>query len=376
MDPYSLTSAIFKIIGFLGLVIVLAILVVRLSKRGFKTNKPHIYLQVIDSLPLGRDKAVCVIEAGKSLLLVGLTTNNISLLKEFSVDELEDVAELQQEENMNPQEDQKFLERLMDNISKKTKNCNKMKLFALVLVGLSLVLFASKPAFAASGTIVPDINITVDGQSESGGLITSLRILAALTVLTLAPAILILTTSFTRIVVVFSFLRAGLGTQQTPPNQVLIGLALLLTFFIMTPTWGEINEAAIAPYMEGEISAEEALDRGQQPVLNFMLRQTRKKDLELFAVIGESETPLNPEDMSLVQIVPAFAISELKTAFEIGFLLFLPFLVIDMVIASTLMSMGMLMLPPVLISLPFKILLFVLVDGWGLLTRSLISGFR
>ncbi|HOB29996.1 MAG TPA: flagellar type III secretion system pore protein FliP [Bacillota bacterium] len=251
-----------------------------------------------------------------------------------------------------------------------------MKLFALVLVGLSLVLFASKPAFAASGTIVPDINITVDGQSESGGLITSLRILAALTVLTLAPAILILTTSFTRIVVVFSFLRAGLGTQQTPPNQVLIGLALLLTFFIMTPTWGEINEAAIAPYMEGEISAEEALDRGQQPVLNFMLRQTRKKDLELFAVIGESETPLNPEDMSLVQIVPAFAISELKTAFEIGFLLFLPFLVIDMVIASTLMSMGMLMLPPVLISLPFKILLFVLVDGWGLLTRSLISGFR
>ena len=151
---------------------------------------------------------------------------------------------------------------------------------------------------------------------------------------------------------------------------------LLLTFFIMTPTWSQVNEESIAPYIAGEISAEEAVARGERPILDFMLRQTREKDLQLFVEITDSDTPLNPEDMSLVQVVPAFAISELKTAFEIGFLLFLPFLVIDMVIASTLMSMGMLMLPPVLISLPFKILLFVLVDGWGLVTRSLINGFR
>ena len=243
----------------MGLVIVLAILVVRLSKRGFKTNKPHIYLQVIDSLPLAEIKAVCVIEAGKSLLLVGLTTNNISLLKEFSVDELEDVAELQQEENMNPQEDQKFLERLMDNISKKTKNCNKMKLLLpFVLIGLSLVLFAaSKPAFAASGTIVPDINIT-DG---SVGIRRTYNFTKDLGIYSSHAGACNIDTHHLLYQncsgVFLPARRIGHSTNTAKPSiNRLSPFANVLHYD--PPTWGEINEAAIAPYMEGEISAEEA----------------------------------------------------------------------------------------------------------------------
>ncbi|HHW27721.1 MAG TPA: flagellar type III secretion system pore protein FliP [Firmicutes bacterium] len=197
-----------------------------------------------------------------------------------------------------------------------------------------------------------------------------------LTVLTLAPAILILTTCFTRIVVVFSFLRSGLGTQQTPPNQVLVGIALLLTFFVMAPTWGVVNKVAIAPYIAGEIDLAGAIDRASGPIKEFMLKETRENDLALFVQMGSETPPESSEDLSLLQVVPAFAISELRTAFEMGFMLYLPFLVVDMVISSTLMSMGMLMLPPVLISLPFKILLFILVDGWGLITKSLIASFR
>lgn len=245
-----------------------------------------------------------------------------------------------------------------------------------LILGALLAGCAQSYAFAAPTGIIPSIDLKIDGDSGQGGLLNAIGILAVLTVLTLAPAILILTTSFTRTVIVFSFLRAGLGTQQTPPNQVLIGLALLLTFFIMAPTWGQVNEVAITPYTSGDISAQEAILRGQEPLKEFMLKQTREKDLALFIEIGQSETPSSPEEVSFVQIVPAFAISELKTAFEMGFILFLPFLVIDMVVASTLMSMGMLMLPPVLISLPFKLLLFVLVDGWSLVTRSLIGSFR
>jgi flagellar biosynthetic protein FliP len=229
---------------------------------------------------------------------------------------------------------------------------------------------------AAPENLIPNIDIRIDGETGQGGLLNAIGILAVLTVLALAPAILILTTSFTRIVIVFSFLRTGLGTQQTPPNQVLIGLALLLTFFVMAPTWNEVNQVAIAPYIDGTLTAQEALALGQEPLKQFMLRQTREKDLALFVELRQGGEAYSPEDLSMIQVVPAFAMSELKTAFEMGFILYLPFLVIDMVVASTLMSMGMLMLPPVLISLPFKLLLFVLVDGWGLVARSLIGSFR
>ncbi|MBW1991795.1 MAG: flagellar type III secretion system pore protein FliP [Deltaproteobacteria bacterium] len=204
----------------------------------------------------------------------------------------------------------------------------------------------------------------------------SLQLLLFLTVLSLAPALVIMVTSFTRLVVVFSFLRQALGTQQTPPNQVLIALALFLTFFIMAPVWQKIQQTAVQPYIEQKITATEALERGTQPLRAFMLKQTREKDLALFVSIARAPRPRNPREVRLTTLIPAFMISELRTAFEIGFLLYLPFLIIDMVVASVLLSMGMMMLPPVMISLLFKILLFVLVDGWNLVVGSLVTSFR
>lgn len=194
--------------------------------------------------------------------------------------------------------------------------------------------------------------------------------------LSLLPAILIMFTSFTRIVVVLSFLRQAIGGQQVPPNPVIIGLALFLTFFIMSPTIDLISKEALNPYIAKKINMEEALKKAEPPIKDFMLRQTRQKDLALFLNLSKDKKPATPGELSLRVIVPAFAISELKTAFEIGFLLFIPFLVIDMVVASILLSMGMMMLPPALISLPFKLLLFVLVDGWNLVTHSIVRSFN
>jgi flagellar biosynthesis protein FliP len=194
--------------------------------------------------------------------------------------------------------------------------------------------------------------------------------------LSLLPAILIMFTSFTRVVVVLSFLRHALGGQQIPPNQVIIGLSIFLTFFIMSPTIDTVAKEALGPYMDKRITIQEALKRAEPPLKDFMLRQTRKKDIALFLNISKDKTPQTPEDLSLRIVVPAFAISELKTAFEIGFLIFIPFLIIDMVVSCILLSMGMMMLPPVLISLPFKFLLFVLVDGWNLITGSLVRSFQ
>lgn len=204
---------------------------------------------------------------------------------------------------------------------------------------------------------------------------TSVKLLLLLTVLSLGPSILILMTSFTRIIVVLSFVRTSLGTQQMPPNQVLIGLALFLTFFVMAPTLSEVNEEALTPLFNEEINLEEAYNRASLPFKEFMSVHTRQKDLELFLNYSGADRPETIEDIPLTALVPAFAISELKTAFQIGFMIFIPFLVIDMVVASILMSMGMMMLPPVMISLPFKILLFVLVDGWYLIVKSLLQTF-
>lgn len=205
---------------------------------------------------------------------------------------------------------------------------------------------------------------------------TSLTLLLLLTVLSLAPALVVMVTSFTRLVVVLSFLRHALGTQQMPPNQVLIALSLFLTFFIMSPVWQEIQTKAVQPYVEQRVTGEEAVQRGLQPLKIFMCKQTREKDLALFLSIMQSSRPKNIQDTPITAVVPAFMISELRTAFEIGFLLFLPFLIIDMVVASVLLSMGMMMLPPVMISLVFKVLLFVLVDGWNILVGSLIRSFH
>ncbi len=193
--------------------------------------------------------------------------------------------------------------------------------------------------------------------------------------LSLAPAVLIMLTSFTRIVVVLSFLRHAFGGQSVPPNMVVVGLALFLTFFIMTPTIQAINEKAVTPYMEDEVSFGEAIDVAVPPLKEFMLKQTKQKDIALFSGMSKKAIPEKPVDITMGVLIPAFAISELKTAFEIGFLLFLPFLIVDMVIASILLSMGMMMLPPVMISLPFKLLLFVLVDGWNLVIGSVMRSF-
>lgn len=201
---------------------------------------------------------------------------------------------------------------------------------------------------------------------------TSIKLLVVLTLLTLAPSFLILMTCFTRVVVVLSFIRPALGTQQTPPNQLIIGLALFITLFVMSPVLSDLNEKALTPYMEDQISQDEAFEEASNTMKRFMAKYTRQEDLQLFIKYGNYEQPESIEDVPLLVMVPAYAISELKTAFQIGFMIFLPFLIIDMVVASVLMSMGMMMLPPVMIALPFKLLLFVLVDGWHLIVESLL----
>src|SRR5690625_1407595 len=217
--------------------------------------------------------------------------------------------------------------------------------------------------------------IDMFSSSDPSSIATSVKLLLLLTVLALAPSILILMTSFTRTVIVLSFVRTSLATQSMPPNQVLIGIALFLTFFIMAPIMAEVNEKAFTPFLNGEMDQEEAFAIGVVPVKEFMSKHTREKDLALFIKYAEIERPETLDDIPLSALVPAFAISELKTAFQIGFLIFVPFLVIDMIVASVLMSMGMMMLPPVMIALPFKILLFVLVDGWYLIVQSLLLSY-
>ncbi|MCD6319835.1 MAG: flagellar type III secretion system pore protein FliP [Candidatus Desulfofervidaceae bacterium] len=240
------------------------------------------------------------------------------------------------------------------------------KLVFLPIIGLSI--FASGIVWAQDfpGNLL----------SKPQGVSTVLQITLLLTVLTLAPSILIMLTSFTRIVIVFSLLRQALGTQQMPPNQVLIGLSLFLTFFIMTPVWQDINQHALQPYLHHELALETAYKNAIKPLRTFMLNQTREKDLALFVKLMRLPPPATPDDLPTSVIIPAFIISELKTAFQIGFFIYIPFLVIDMVVASVLLSMGMLMLPPIMISLPFKLMLFVLVDGWDLIASSLLQSFK
>ncbi|MED1176308.1 flagellar type III secretion system pore protein FliP [Bacillus paralicheniformis] len=212
-------------------------------------------------------------------------------------------------------------------------------------------------------------------SSDAANVSASVRLLLLLTVFSIAPGILILMTCFTRVVIVLSFVRTSLATQSMPPNQVLIGLALFLTFFIMGPTFSEINKEALTPLMNNKITLDEAYTKAETPIKTFMSKHTRQKDLALFMNYAKMETPESIKDIPLSTMVPAFVISELKTAFQMGFMIFIPFLIIDMVVASVLMSMGMMMLPPVMISLPFKILLFVLVDGWYLIVKSVLQSF-
>lgn len=255
---------------------------------------------------------------------------------------------------------------------------NKKKIMLTFMMALGIIIFCTIDAHAApSNTDLPQLNISLgDGSGTPQDYVSNIKILIFFTIISLLPSIVIMMTSFTRIVVVFSFLKSAMGIQQAVPNQILIGLALFLTIFIMQPVYNVMNSNGIQPYLENKITQEQAIDEVSKPLKDFMLKQTRQKDLELFVEVGQVDKDnLTKDNISFITLIPAFAISELKTAFEIGFLIYLPFIIIDMVVSSVLMSMGMFMLPPTMISLPFKLILFVMVDGWYLLVKSLIQSF-
>lgn len=264
-------------------------------------------------------------------------------------------------------------------LSEMKKIMNK-RIFIILILIVVILIGTTVVSFAAPEDDLPLLPQILRPAENREDVASSIQILFLLTILALAPAILIMMTSFTRIVIILSFLRSALGTQQMPPNQVLIGLAIFLTFFIMAPIGTQINENAIQPYIDEEITGEEAIDNALEPLREFMLKQTRTNDIALFMNLSETDydrnEPLQNSDIPTNVVIPSFIISELKTAFQFGFLLYVPFLIIDMVVASTLMAMGMMMLPPIMISLPFKILLFIMVDGWNLITQSIVMSFK
>ncbi len=227
---------------------------------------------------------------------------------------------------------------------------------------------------SGSNQTLPSVQVQM-GSGQGDTLTLGVQLLLLLTVLSLVPAILMMMTSFIRIAIVLSFARSAIGVAQMPPNQILLGLALFLTIFVMSPVWTAINDSAVQPYLRGDLTLDQAYAEASGPLREFMLKQTREKDLALFVTIGKLPPPRTPEDLPMQVMIPAFMISELKTAFQMGFIILLPFLVIDMVVSSTLMSMGMMMLPPTTIALPFKVLLFVMADGWHLLVKSLVTSF-
>ena len=256
--------------------------------------------------------------------------------------------------------------------------------FTNVLVSVALVAFLALSCCLAGdaqaqtqggGIAIPKISVEMQDGSKPGEVVGAMRILIILTILTMAPALLITMTAFTRIVIVMFFLRQALGTQYMPPSQILIGLSLFLTLFVMKPVFVQINDNALQPFMNEKIGLEQALDNAAEPLKKFMLSQTREKDLGVFLNAAGAAKPKTAMDIPMHIVVPSFITSELKTSFQIGFLIYLPFLILDMVVASILMAMGMMMLPPVIISLPFKIMLFVLVDGWTLIVGSVIKSF-
>jgi flagellar biosynthesis protein FliP len=240
-----------------------------------------------------------------------------------------------------------------------------------------ILILISTPLNAEETSGIPNslLSIDLNSSKDAGQLTVVLQIFILLTILSLAPAILIMLTAFTRIVIVLSILRQAIGAQQSPPNQVIIGLALFLTLFIMTPVWNNVQENAITPYINKEITQKQAFERAVVPIRKFMAKQTREKDIAMLVAVSKIEKPKNIDDIPMTVLIPSFVISELKTAFQMGFLLYIPFLILDVVISSILLSMGMMMLPPVMISLPFKLMLFVLADGWHLIVGSIVKSF-
>jgi flagellar biosynthetic protein FliP len=248
----------------------------------------------------------------------------------------------------------------------------RLRLIALAIAAAALLLIGAAQAQPVGGTL----GSLMPSPDKPQELAVALKLLLGLSVLSLAPALLIMVTCFTRIIIILGFLRSALGTQQAPPNAILIGLALFLTFFIMQPVWQQIDTQSVKPYLGGKMNYDQAISTGAGPLRQFLLKQTREKDLGLFITLSKSPRPQRPEDVDFRALVPAFVISELRTAFQIGFVLFIPFLVLDLLVSSVLMSLGMMMLPPVMVSLPLKVMLFVMVDGWHLITQSIVLSFH
>lgn len=253
-----------------------------------------------------------------------------------------------------------------------------MKKFLIpILIFVSVIIF-SQDILAQQNTTIPfpKIDLQVGTAKDGNDVSTTLQILLLMTVLSLAPSIVIMTTAYLRIIIVFHFLKNALGTQQMPPSQLLAGIALFITFFIMAPTWNKVNDEAIKPLMDNKIKVNEAYDKGIEPIREFMFKNVREDDLELFVGLSNMERPKNRTELPTYILIPAFVLSELRTGFIIGFFMFIPFIMVDMIVSSILMSMGMMMMPPMMISLPFKILLFILVDGWNLIIGSLVRSFH
>lgn len=253
-----------------------------------------------------------------------------------------------------------------------------MKKKLMLVLMFACVMFISENLIAQQNTSIPfpKIDLEVGTAKDGGDVSTTLQILLLMTVLSLAPSLVIMTTAYLRIIIVFHFLKNALGTQQMPPSQLLAGIALFVTFFIMAPTWNKVNDQALQPLMENKIKVSEAYDKGIEPIREFMFKNVREDDLELFVGLSNIERPKNRNDLPTYILIPAFVLSELRTGFIIGFFMFIPFIMVDMIVSSILMSMGMMMMPPMMISLPFKILLFILVDGWNLIIGSLVRSFH
>ncbi len=252
----------------------------------------------------------------------------------------------------------------------------KFKIFILILVGLFLVAGTSFAQKTNPTIPIPKISIDVGTSDSPKDLSVTLQLVIMLTILTLAPSILVMTTAYLRIIIVFHFVRNALGTMQMPPSQLLAGIAMFVTFFIMAPTWGEVNDNAIKPYMDNKISVDEAYTKAIGPIRTFMYKNTKQQDIELFINLANMPKPATRDDIPTYILIPSFVLSELRTGFIMGFFVYIPFLMVDMIVSSILMSMGMMMLPPMLISLPFKILLFILIDGWNLIIGSLVRSFN
>ena len=346
-----------------GLLIVLGGIYLLLRFLKQKVMPQRGLIEMIHYQPFGTKRGVAIIKVVREYLVVGLADESISLLTKLNAPDVEEALKQQGPvaSSQSP--------------GTKISDFMKGKFFSvlpwLLATGYWLLSFS---LLATDSFAAPAPPAAAGGGFF--GLSTPMELLLFFTLLSILPAILVMTTCFTRIVVVLSFLKQALGTPQVPPTQVIIGLSLFITLFIMSPVIDRIYADAYQPYTKKQISAEDALNRAGEPLKEFMLKQTREKDLLLFLRMAKLERPAKPMDLPMRVVVPAFSIGELKKAFEIGFLIFLPFLVIDMVVSSVLLSMGMMMLPPVMISIPFKLLLFVLVDGWGLLIGSLVGSFR